>query len=82
MKRILLLLLTLAALTGGAQARTTRPLDDGWSFFFVHENSGDRARPVSLPHTWNFDALAGVYPYQRTQAIYTRSLYIPADWRG
>ena len=82
MKRILLLLLTLAALTGGAQARTTRPLDDGWSFFFVHENSGDRARPVSLPHTWNFDALAGVYPYQRTQAIYTRSLYIPADWSG
>ena len=81
MKRILLLLLTLAALTGGAQARTTRP-DDGWSFFFVHENSGDRARPVSLPHTWNFDALAGVYPYQRTQAIYTRSLYIPADWSG
>ena len=82
MKRLLLWLLALAALTGGAQARTTRPLDDGWSFFFVHENSGDRARSVSLPHTWNFDALAGVYPYQRTQAVYTRSLYIPADWSG
>lgn len=82
MKRLLLWLLALAAFTGGAQARTTRPLDDGWSFFFVHENSGDRARSVSLPHTWNFDALAGVYPYQRTQAIYTRSLYIPADWSG
>lgn len=82
MKRLLLWLLALAALTDGAQARTTRPLDDGWSFFFVHENSGDRARSVSLPHTWNFDALAGVYPYQRTQAVYTRSLYIPADWSG
>lgn len=82
MKRLLLPLLALALLSGAASARTTRSLDDGWSFFFVHENSGDRARPVRLPHTWNFDALAGVYPYLRTQAIYTRNLYIPSEWSG
>lgn len=82
MKRLFLSLLALAALTGGARARSAWPLDDGWSFFFTHENSGDRARPVSLPHTWNFDALAGVYPYLRTQAIYTRPLYVPIEWSG
>lgn len=82
MKRLLLPLLVLLALSGSVSARSTRSLNDGWSFFFVHENSGDRARPVQLPHTWNFDALAGVYPYLRTQAIYTRDLYVPAEWSG
>lgn len=81
MKRFLLLLLTLGALTSAA-AREVYPLNDGWLFFFSHENSGDRARSISLPHTWNGDALAGVYPYLRTQALYSRDLYIPAEWSG
>lgn len=80
MKRLLLSILLLGSLWT-SPARTTYPLDE-WHFFFSHENSGDRARSITLPHTWNQDALAGVYPYLRTRAIYTRSLYVPAEWSG
>jgi len=81
MKRLLLSILLLGFVCA-SPARSVYPLDDDWRFFFGYENSGDRARSVTLPHTWNEDALAGVYPYLRTRGIYTRSLYVPEEWRS
>lgn len=81
MKRALLTLL-LALTTLAASARSVYPLSEDWRFQFGFENNADRARYVSLPHTWNGDALAGVYPYLRTQGVYFRSLYIPQEWAG
>lgn len=82
MKRLTLLVLLLTTLIGSVQGRTTYPLRDGWRFQFAYENDADRARYISLPHTWNGDALAGVYPYLRTQGLYFRSLYVPQEWSG
>lgn len=82
MIRLLLTLLFLSAGYVTAQAREVYPLDDGWRFFFQHENGGDNARPVVLPHTWNLDALAGTYPYLRTQGNYAREIYIPREWQS
>lgn len=79
MKRYLLLIL-LAMGIAGADARETYPLNDDWSFYFRSENSADDARYVTLPHTWNLDALAGNSEYLRTTGNYTRRLYVPAEW--
>lgn len=81
MKQLILIFLICTAATAQA-ARETYPLDAGWRFFFQHENGGDAARPVTLPHTWNLDALAGCYPYRRTQGNYLRELYVPREWQG
>lgn len=65
-----------------AQGREVWPLGDGWRFFFQHENGADNARSVTLPHTWNLDALAGCYPYLRTQGNYVREIYVPREWQS
>lgn len=77
---ILLILLLLPDFS--LSARTVYPLSEDWRFQFGHENNADRARYISLPHTWNGDALAGVYPYLRTQGLYFRTLYVPQEWAG
>ncbi len=81
MKRLLLILLLLLSLPAAAQ-RTVYPLNDAWFFALRHENSSDAARGVTLPHTWNGDALAGDAAYLRTTGDYLRRLYLPAEWQG
>ena len=66
MKKLLLIFLLIAAWS--VQAREVYPLCDDWLFSFRYENSSDNARCVTLPHTWNLDALAGTIPYLRTTA--------------
>lgn len=79
MKRcIVIITLLLAVLT--AEGRTVYPVNEGWRFFFKHENSSDNARIVSLPHTWNTD-ITGSGVYMRTAATYQNEIYIPADWK-
>ena len=63
-----------------ATARQVYSLNDNWQFFFKAETSGDYARHISLPHTWNLDALAGTGEYKQTTANYTRDIYVPAEW--
>ncbi len=77
MKRHTALLLALLLASVAAPARTVYPLDEGWSFFFRHENSSDNARIVSLPHTWD-----GAGAPLRTAATYQRELFVPAEWQG
>lgn len=61
-------------------ARQTFSLNDNWQFFFKVETSSDYARNISLPHTWNLDALAGQGEYLQTTANYSREIYIPTEW--
>ena len=59
MKRYLLLISMLAAFVAESAAREVYRLNDDWTFYFRSENSADDARNITLPHTWNLDALAG-----------------------
>ena len=65
-----------------ASAREIYSLNDNWKFFFRYENTSDAARPVTIPHTWNLDALNGSLLYRQTTADYIRDLYVPAEWSG
>ena len=79
----ILLAVTLVVTFGAkAEARETYSLNDNWKFFFRYENTSDVARTVTLPHTWNLDALNGTLIYRQTTADYIRDLYIPAQWQG
>lgn len=80
MKKLLFLLLLVPAMA--AAQRQTYPLDAGWRFSFRHEGSADQAREVTIPHTWNADALAGNPAYLRTVGDYERMLTIPRAWAG
>lgn len=75
---ILIILFTLNLFS--SVARDTYPFNEGWRFFFKHENSSDNARIISLPHTWNTDAINTTTPYLRTVANYLNNIYIPEDW--
>ena len=68
----------LMMLSAAANARQTLPLNDEWRFYFSGENSGDRARVVSLPHTWSTTPERVI----SAAANYDRKIYIPAEWQG
>ncbi|MBQ2415726.1 MAG: beta-galactosidase, partial [Alistipes sp.] len=79
MRRIIFsLIFTLVSLT--LSAREIYSLNENWQFFYKLETSSDYARNISLPHTWNLDALAGQGNYLQTIGNYSRSIYIPAEW--
>jgi len=78
MKRYLLLLLFSACLLR-TSAREVIPLNEGWRFFFKSENTSDRARYVTLPHSWNTDPRAAG-DFLKTTGNYQNDLYIPAEW--
>ena len=79
MRRYFLILMLLIG-SVVANARSVYSLNDGWQFFFKLETSSDYARHISLPHTWNLDALAGKGDYLQTIANYTRNIFVPNDW--
>lgn len=81
MKRyIVLTLFTLFCLS--LSAREVFTLNDNWQFYFKLESSSDSARNISLPHTWNLDALAAQGSYRQTTANYSRNIFIPTEWSG
>ena len=82
MKRWLLTLVLLLSSLSPLWARERFSLNSDWSFFFGHEVEAERARHITLPHTWNEDALVGSFPYLRTQGVYRRGIYIPSAWEG
>ena len=75
MRRYFLILMLLIG-SVAANARSVYSLNDGWQFFFKLETSSDYARHISLPHTWNLDALAGKGDYLQTIANYTRNIFV------
>lgn len=81
MKRSLITTLLLLLSLLPAAAREVFPLNEGWRFFYTHENSSDNARTVTLPHTWNTD-ITGSGLFFRTAATYENEIYIPSSWRN
>lgn len=80
MKRLCLLLLLLCA-GFTASARQIYPLNDGWQFFFLNENDSEKARIVTLPHTWNNNPMAGSR-FNETTGTYLNEIFIPREWRS
>ena len=80
MKQIVIIILFIANALS-LQAREVYPLNEGWKFYFRYENSSDNARLVSLPHTWNNDAIGTTGPYLQTIANYLNDFFMPIEWR-
>ncbi len=85
MKRyfIIFALLLTSILDSSAQ-RIVEKLTTGWQFNYGYEFI-DRTSPsqsVTIPHTWNLDALSGKSDYYRGMGSYIRELNIPQEWRG
>ena len=57
-------------------------MNNSWRLFFKDDNSSDDARFVSLPHTWNTDALSEGGSLRQTTGYYRRTLFVPAQWQG
>ncbi len=81
MRRIFIFLISIF-ICASASAREVYSLNDDWQFFYKLDTSSDNARRISLPHTWNLDALAGQGSYHQTTANYSRNIFVPAEWMG
>ena len=46
-----------------------------------YSTGSDKAQTVTLPHTWNSDALAGIPNYARGAGNYIKRVDIPTEWR-
>ena len=82
MKRFLLILIAFLASYSTISAREVYLLNNSWRLFFKDENSSDNARFISLPHTWNTDALTEGGSLRQTTAYYRRTLFVPSKWQG
>ena len=82
MKRLLLYVLVVICAITSTYAREVYLLNNDWKFFFKEENSSDLAREITLPHTWNANAIIDNGSYRQSVANYQRTLLIPAEWKG
>ena len=82
MKRFLLILIAFLATYSTISAREVFLLNNSWRLFFKDENSSDNARFITLPHTWNTDALTEGGTLRQTTAYYRRTLFVPSRWQG
>ena len=82
MKRFLLILIAFLATYSTISAREVYLLNNSWRLFFKEENSSDNARFITLPHTWNTDALTEGGSLRQTTAYYRRTLFVPSQWQG
>lgn len=82
MKRFITAILASLVMISTLSAREVYILNNSWRFFFKDENSSDNARFVTIPHTWNTDALTEGGDLHQTTANYRRSLFVPALWQN
>ena len=73
MKRLILHVLVAICAITSTYAREVYLLNNDWKFFFKEENSSDLAREISLPHTWNANAIIDNGSYRQTVANYQRT---------
>ena len=77
MKKLFVYIVLVVSTIATISAREVYSLNSGWKFFFTTENSGDNAREITLPHTWCKEE-----GYCETSANYTRTLFVPSEWKG
>ena len=82
MRKFVLFISLVLGLTLSVEARDVYTLNDGWRFFFQNDNSSDKARNVTLPHTWNATSATEQGGYTQTTAKYLRTLQVPSEWSG
>ena len=82
MKRFITAILASLFIVSTLSAREVYILNNSWRFFFKDENSSDNARFVTIPHTWNTDALTEGGELHQTTANYRRSLFVPSRWQN
>lgn len=78
-------LLIMATLSIYAQTgRKTVPLNNNWQFYFAYDFTKTvEKQTINIPHTWNAqETLQGVANYNRTSAIYEKTLDILPEWTG
>lgn len=68
--------------TGALFAREVINLNHDWNFTHGYEVDKNKRTLVTLPHTWNQDALAGQKDYYRGIGIYEKKMQIPENWKG
>lgn len=79
-----LILLVLPALAKANAGRQVLPLNNNWQFYFAYNFERDiKKEQVRLPHTWNAsETLKGIANYNRTSAIYERTLILTDGMKG
>lgn len=75
-------LLVLLLAGGSVFGRETVSLNQAWRFTQGWEVRSNVFSEVTLPHTWNTDALSGKADYYRGLANYEKTVDIPAEWQG
>ncbi len=81
MKRIFATIL-FALLAASLSGRNVININRDWRFFSGAEQSSEMAITVSLPHTWNNDALSGKHNYFRGIGNYLKNITAPTEWSG
>ncbi len=82
MKRFILLLLASLGCICFTFAREVIPMNEGWRFYFSTENSGDYARTINLPHTWDLPQSNVAFAMDNITANYSRNIKVASEWRG
>ena len=65
-----------------AKAREVKNINDNWHFTYGWEVRHNVYTKISLPHTWNLDALSGKQDYYRGLGNYEKELLIPSQSKG
>ena len=77
-----LLLLAFLLIPSVFASRQVVNLNRGWQFTPGWEVRPGVQTEVNLPHTWNYDALAGKPDYYRGMGNYVKTIDVPAAWKA
>lgn len=75
-------LILLGCLTLSGWCREVISLNRSWRFTPGYETAKRVYTEITLPHTWNHDALTGKADYYRGLGNYERELLVPEAWKG
>ncbi len=82
MKRFTKFLITILACSLLSHAREVTTINRDWKFTAGWKVGHHDSITVTIPHTWNQDALTGKLDYFRGLGNYYKEIAIPAEWKG
>lgn len=84
MKKIFIpfVFLLISSFTVFSQSRQTINLNQNWQFTPGYEVRNNVFTEISLPHTWNLDALSGKQDYYRGFGNYRKVISVPETWKN
>lgn len=81
-KIILASLVLFVSFLSFSQSRQVININNDWQFTPGYEVRNNIFTKISLPHTWNMDAMSGKIDYYRGFGNYQKKIYVPEDWQG